>query len=424
MSKGGTKTSTSTTEIPEPYRRFAENQLAAAGTMQNRPYVRYESPMVAGFNSIQRDGMTAMQNLKKRGYGGGIAREGMAATQDLKQRGYGGGIAREVAGYTPGSIASSDLSAYQNPYEDQVVARSLADIDRSRQMAMQGVNDQAVSAGAFGGSRAGVQAGLTNEAYGKQAADTAAQLRQAGYQNAQTMAGADIATGLSGAQLRNQAASQLQQSSTAANAAEHARIKAQMQAADQLRQSSVAADAAEQSRINAQMQAGGAYQQMDQSGLDLAHRAFLEEMNYPISALSIGQSILGQTPMGSTTRQAVPRQSMLPGLLGGAGKLAMGLGKGGLGWAPFCWVAREVYGIDNPKWLIFKRWMLDEAPQWFRSLYLAHGERFALWIANKPLLKRVIRAGMDLVVDRKIREARHTETAFIGHVRLIVNGAD
>ena len=58
-------------------------------------------------------------------------------------------------------------------------------------------------------------------------------------------------------------------------------------------------------------------------------------MNYPISALSIGQSILGQTPMGSTTRQAVPRQSMLPGLLGGAGKLAMGLGSGGLGWAPF-----------------------------------------------------------------------------------------
>ena len=422
MSKGGTKTSTSTTEIPEPYRRFAENQLAAAGTMQNRPYVRYESPMVAGFNSIQRDGMTAMQNLKKRGYGGGIAREGMAATQDLKQRGYGGGIAREVAGYTPGSIASSDLSAYQNPYEDQVVARSLADIDRSRQMAMQGVNDQAVSAGAFGGSRAGVQAGLTNEAYGKQAADTAAQLRQAGYQNAQTMAGADIATGLSGAQLRNQAASQLQQSSTAANAAEHARIKAQMQAADQLRQSSVAADAAEQSRINAQMQAGGAYQQMDQTGLDLAHRAFLEEMNYPISALSIGQSILGQTPMGSTTRQAVPRQSMLPGLLAGAGKMAMGLGS--MGFGPGCWVAREVYGIDNPKWLIFKRWMLDEAPQWFRSLYLAHGERFALWIANKPLLKRVIRAGMDLVVDRKIREARHTETAFIGHVRLIVNGAD
>ena len=33
MSKGGTKTSTSTTEIPEPYRRFAENQLAAAGTV-------------------------------------------------------------------------------------------------------------------------------------------------------------------------------------------------------------------------------------------------------------------------------------------------------------------------------------------------------------------------------------------------------
>jgi hypothetical protein len=49
--------------------------------------------------------------------------------------------------------------------------------------------------------------------------------------------------------------------------------------------------------------------------------------------------------------------------------------------------------------------MLHESPAWFRALYLKHGEKFAEWIANKPLLKRMIRAAMDVVVDRKIRES-------------------
>ena len=369
MSKGGSKTSTSKTEIPEPYRRFAENQLAAAGTMMNRPYVNYESPRIADFNEAQKDGFGQMMNLGQRGFGGQLARNSadMAAKQGEFQA---------------GTIAGSDLSAYANPYEDQVVARSMADIDRARQMAMMGVNDQAVSAGAFGGSRAGVQGALTNEAFGKQAADTAAQLRQAGYMNAQNMAGQDISSGIAGAQIRGQAGQQMGQASQL------------------LGNASAAAAADEDRRISAQLQAGGAGQQMDQQNLDLAYRQFLEEQNYPISALSIGQSILGQTPMGSTTRQTVPTQSMLPGLLSAGAKL-------GAAAITACWVAREIYGIDSPKWIIFRDWLLNEnkCPEWFRRLYLAHGEGFAAWVKNKPLLKRVIRAGMDVVVNRELRKA-------------------
>jgi hypothetical protein len=61
----------------------------------------------------------------------------------------------------------------------------------------------------------------------------------------------------------------------------------------------------------------------------------------------------------------------------------------------FCWVAREVYGADNPKWLQFRAWMLNDAPSWFRALYIRYGERFAKFISNKPLLKRIIRKWMD-----------------------------
>ena len=60
-----------------------------------------------------------------------------------------------------------------------------------------------------------------------------------------------------------------------------------------------------------------------------------------------------------------------------------------------CWVAREVYGVDNPKWLQFREWMLEDSPSWFRKLYIKYGERFAKFISNKPLLKTIIRKWMD-----------------------------
>lgn len=62
---------------------------------------------------------------------------------------------------------------------------------------------------------------------------------------------------------------------------------------------------------------------------------------------------------------------------------------------PPCWVAREVYGVENPKWVLFREWLLSKAPAWFRNLYIKHGERFAEFISNKPKLKSLIRRWMD-----------------------------
>jgi polysaccharide export outer membrane protein len=63
-----------------------------------------------------------------------------------------------------------------------------------------------------------------------------------------------------------------------------------------------------------------------------------------------------------------------------------------------CWVAREVYGADNAKWLVFRAWLLTEAPEWLADAYLAHGEEFAAWIHDKPVVKAGVRALMDLVL--------------------------
>ena len=66
----------------------------------------------------------------------------------------------------------------------------------------------------------------------------------------------------------------------------------------------------------------------------------------------------------------------------------------------FCWVAREVYGEHNPAWLLFRSWMLNESPSWFKAIYIKYGERFARFISNKPRLKARIRMWMDSKIGR------------------------
>ena len=60
-----------------------------------------------------------------------------------------------------------------------------------------------------------------------------------------------------------------------------------------------------------------------------------------------------------------------------------------------CWVAREVYGETSPQWLLFRSWLLDDSPSWFRNLYISKGEAFADWLSKNTWLKPVIRRWMD-----------------------------
>lgn len=89
-------------------------------------------------------------------------------------------------------------------------------------------------------------------------------------------------------------------------------------------------------------------------------------------------------------------------LIGMGGAVLGGMATGGTGFfakppVP-CWVAREVYGKENPKWLLFREWLETTAPKWFHQLYLEEGEQFAEYIKNKPFLKAIIRLCMDAVI--------------------------
>ena len=91
---------------------------------------------------------------------------------------------------------------------------------------------------------------------------------------------------------------------------------------------------------------------------------------------------------GARVQAQASKQGALWGALGSIGGSAI---KAGM----FCWVARAVYGADNPKWILFRHWMLFFSPFWLRAIYLKFGERFANWIEDKPRLKDRIRKWMD-----------------------------
>lgn len=85
-----------------------------------------------------------------------------------------------------------------------------------------------------------------------------------------------------------------------------------------------------------------------------------------------------------------------PNYLSAGADLFKGVGSlGGTAGIFACWVAREVYGADNPKWLEFREWMFTKASDNLRNFYLEYGERIAKSIRNKPKIKAIIRKWMD-----------------------------
>jgi hypothetical protein len=107
-------------------------------------------------------------------------------------------------------------------------------------------------------------------------------------------------------------------------------------------------------------------------------------INLAMQQRSQDMSLLGAQAQADATRSA-GRSSAIGSIAGSI----IGL----------CWVAREVYGIENPRWLSFRQWMLVESPSWFRNLYIKHGERFAKFISNKPFIKNIIRKWMDTKIS-------------------------
>ena len=67
-----------------------------------------------------------------------------------------------------------------------------------------------------------------------------------------------------------------------------------------------------------------------------------------------------------------------------------------------CWVARAAFGERDIRWMIFRAWLFEDAPVWFRELYLRHGARVGGWLESRDGARRLVRIAMMPAVRRKL----------------------
>jgi len=102
-----------------------------------------------------------------------------------------------------------------------------------------------------------------------------------------------------------------------------------------------------------------------------------------ISAENAAQASMYGAEQQAAAARSAGKKSMLGGILGGI----------------FCWVAREAYGADNPKWLRFREWMLNRAPDDLREYYIEHGPAIAENIRHDEPAKASMRDTMDAILE-------------------------
>ena len=116
------------------------------------------APSVAGQDPLQ----TQAASLAGSGVGAYQPYLTQAATQGTQAIGTMGGVSPYISAAagltgTGAGTGAGSIASYMSPYQSQVMDASLAEFDRQAAMRQQGISDQAVSLGGYGGGREGVQ---------------------------------------------------------------------------------------------------------------------------------------------------------------------------------------------------------------------------------------------------------------------------
>ena len=278
-----------------------------------------------------------------------------AQRQLMEASDFGMSTARQgIAGLSPDAAMQ-----FMSPFEDAAVQQSLADIGRQGQLAQQQVRGQAVSAGAFGGSRQAVAEQELQRNILEQQARTAAQMRAGGFESAANRAlqaaqttgqlgqiGSSAAAGaaeaggrlgLSAEQLAQtgaQAAGNLGlQGSQLGLSGIQAGLGAQQQAAGigqgiaGLGQQFVGLGQAGQQMnmndVNMMLGTGGMQQQLAQAQLDAQRENQFQQQMQPFQQLAFASDIIQGMPSGQTATQMRPGPSV-GSQLAGLGTAAYG----------------------------------------------------------------------------------------------------
>ena len=280
------------------------------------------------------------------------------------------------------TLAGMDLNPYMNPFQQHVTDATISDNDRARQMAMMQQGAAASAAGAFGGSRHGVADGVMQGEFDRNSLSALANLNFANFGNAQQMGQFDISSDLAAQSSNQQAQLEARRIAVAQAQARAAQTAARAQMVNAQANSANLGFGMGMTLNDAMMQAGGMQQGFQQQYLDQGMGQYGGWSSSPAGSTQVVNQAVGSIPGGGGSTE-----SYNPGLFD---YLTAGATLAGA-----CWVAREVYGPENPAWLEFREWLMESAPAWFRKAYLKHGPKWAEWVKRNPWSKRILRPLMD-----------------------------
>lgn len=322
--------STNVTQLPPWVNQAAQQNYALAQQISQRPLQQYQGQMVPGVTpqlqqawDVAAGGLGAGQSAINAGQAGYLGALGQApGTVDPGSLAALGG-STTFSGGPLNRTASGGLAPYMNPYTNAVLGSALPLMQQQLGQAQSGIGANATNAYAFGGSRQGVQEGVTQAQGALNMAQLAAQLQQQNYGQAVGQAQQDIAT---------RAAAQ--------GANVNAALQKNMQdiyASQGLVGAGQAQNQTTLGNYGLLAGAGASEQAQAQQEINANIAKFQNAWQYPNSQLGVLQSALGMTPygqasvgtQGTTTTQ---QSSQSPGMmaLGGLEAIAPLFSAGGI----------------------------------------------------------------------------------------------
>jgi hypothetical protein len=306
-------TSQSTNEIPQWVQNAGMQNYGLAQTVASQPLQQYQGQMVADVAPQTQQAWNLAANS------GGVGQD----SQNAAQAGYLNAMSQTPQQINPAQIANTNLAPYMNPYTSSVINSTLPIMQQNLGLSQDQQQNAANSANAYGGSRQGVQQGVTQAQGALGMGQMAAQLNQANFGQAQAAAGTDVAS-QNAAQLANQQAAQAATNSNILASSGLGNLGLQQQ------QNNVA-------NFGMLSAAGGEEQQQSQNDINAQMAKFQQAFTYPQQQLGMMESSLGMTPYdtstsGSSTSDTTQTQSNPASLaLGGMGMLGSMFGSGGAG---------------------------------------------------------------------------------------------
>tara|TARA_B110000858_G_scaffold189732_1_gene236812 strand:- start:1741 stop:2736 length:996 start_codon:yes stop_codon:yes gene_type:complete len=295
----------------EDTQKFISDQIGTGVTPPDYQ-VAGLSPSEQAAVMASQEGVGAYQPYLNRGMGSLQAAENMTLDAANPMQTGINSLAGSDALYDPTSYTN-----YMNPYEDSAVASALSDIQRSGDIAQQGVRANAIQAGAFGGSRGAIAEQELQRNTMDQQARTAAQMRAAGYGQAQQLGQGAFDSAMNRQQSMANSYGQLGQG-IGQLGNQLGQIGIQQAGIGEMRSGLGSSD------IQNLMATGASERGVQQAGLDATRLSNLQRYTQPYQQYGFLSDIYSGTPSGSSTLTASSMPQVSPF------QSALGLGIAGL----------------------------------------------------------------------------------------------